>query len=220
MYEYRYLWGAAMIAGGLFLAFLGNKLLNAVIFLVTATVFIFIAGSLFFQIFLNQITEEWIMWASLIAIVAAGCLLGFILKKYRKYGVGLVAGWGGILLGFVLTSAFFISSEALYWVIIIGCGIGAAVITIWVEKFVVITMTSFIGSYAAIRGVSFYFGGFPSETSLHDDIKSGAVNWSSYDKKFYIYLVCIVVLFLISHRFQTRTNPDDSTIKGMKKFRR
>ena len=48
IYEYKFLWGAAMIAGGLFLAFLGNKLLNAVIFLVTATVTIFVLGSLFF----------------------------------------------------------------------------------------------------------------------------------------------------------------------------
>ena len=157
------------------------------------------------------------MWASLIGIGLVGCGLGYFLKKYRKYGVGLIAGWGGVLIGFVLTSAFFVSNKALYWVIIAGCGVGAAVLAIWVEKFVVITTTSFIGSYAAIRGVSLYAGGFPNEASLHDEIESGAVNWSSFDKRFYIYLGSIVVLFLISHRFQQKTNPEED--EGIRKRR-
>jgi len=46
--EYNWLWGAAFVVGGLFLAFFGNKALNFVIFLVTATVFFFVVGSLFF----------------------------------------------------------------------------------------------------------------------------------------------------------------------------
>ena len=201
IYEYKWLWGAALVGYGLFMAFMGNKLVNAVIFIVTATAFFFVAGTLFFQIALAKIKAEWAMWLSIAAIIVVGCLLGYFLQKYRKYGIALLAGWGGILVGFSICTAFFVGNQSLSWVIVLGCGIAGGILTIYIEKFVIITTTSFIGSYAAVRGVSLYLGGYPSELQLQSEISSGAVDWENYDKKFYIYLGAIVILFIASHTF-------------------
>ena len=58
---------------------------------------------------------------------------------------------------------------------------------------VIIIATSFMGSYAIVRGVSLYAGGFPSEISLHDEIQKGVVDFTTFDKRFYIYMGAIVV---------------------------
>ena len=90
--------------------------------------------------------------------------------------------------------------------------------TIKLEKFVVVIVTAFIGSYAAVRGVSLYVGGFPSEASLHDEIESGVVTWKTFDKTFYYYLGGIAVLFLASGVFQWKTNNNsDGPLKTMRR---
>lgn len=59
-------------------------------------------------------------------------------------------------------------------------------------------VTAFVGSYAIVRGVSLYLGGFPAESELHDQIQKGAVDWATFDKKFYYYLGAIGIMFLVS----------------------
>jgi len=58
--------------------------------------------------------------------------------------------------------------------------------------------TAFLGSYMAIRGISFYAGGFPSETSIVHLMKSGHVTFKSFDKVFYAYLGGIIGLFVVA----------------------
>jgi hypothetical protein len=39
----------------------------------------------------------------------------------RKLGIAILAGWGGVTVGFILTTTIVLESEAAYWAIIIGC---------------------------------------------------------------------------------------------------
>lgn len=94
------------------------------------------------------------------------------------------------------------SEEWLYWVILIGCAAVCFGVAYKIENTVVVGTTAFVGSYAIIRGISLYLGGFPSESELHDQIQKGAVSWETFDKKFYIYLGGIVLLTLISFVYQ------------------
>jgi len=52
----------------------------------------------------------------------------------------------------------------IYYIIIVSSAIILSVIAMAVEKIVIILITSFIGSYAFIRGISMYAGNFPDET--------------------------------------------------------
>jgi len=62
--------------------------------------------------------------------------------------------------------------------------------------------TAFFGSYACIRGISLYAGGFPNERSIHKIIAEGHITKDDFSKTFYIYIGAIILLFIISLIFQ------------------
>lgn len=108
------------------------------------------------------------------------------------------------MIGFVLTAAFLVSNVWAYWSIIAGCAVACFYVSIKVEKTVIIIITSFIGAYAIIRGVSFYAGGFPSEMELRAELADGVIDWNNYDKKFFIYLGAILVTTIIGTVYQRK----------------
>lgn len=177
-----------MIVMGFFLCFFGNKFVNLVIFLVVAFACLVILGSLFFQYALFKVKEEWAKWLSLAGIIGVSCLIGWSIMRARKYGIGLVSAWGGVMVGFIITTAFVVGPAWAYYLILAMSGALAFYVAIKVEKTVVIISTSFIGAYGIVRGVSLYVGGFPSETDLHEEISTGVIDFNNFNKKFYIYL--------------------------------
>lgn len=50
-----------------------------------------------------------------------------------------------------------------------------------------------VGSYILIRGVSFYFGGYPNEFEVAEELKTGALD--KIPNSFYVY-VGFMLLFL------------------------
>lgn len=148
-----------------------------------------------------NVKEDWAKWLCFGAIVVGGCILGYIIMSMRKYGIGILAAWGGVMVGFVITTAFIISDTYMYWGILIASGAIFFFLAIKVEKTVIIMLTSFMGSYCLVRGISMYVGGFPNENELHKEVSSGAVNWTTFEKEFYYYLGAIVVLTIFSTSF-------------------
>ena len=124
--------------------------------------------------------------------------------RMRKYGIGLVAGWGGVMIGFILTAAFLVENFWAYYGIIAACAIVCFWLAVKVEKTVIIIMTSFIGAYAGVRGVSFYIGGFPNEMELRAELADGVINWENYDKKFFIYLGAMLATTIIGTVYQRK----------------
>ena len=170
IYQYYYLWGAALIVIGVILAFFGNRFVNLVIVLSFTFATFCVLGSIFFYMFMDKVKEDWAKWLCVAVIGAVSAFLGKMILRLRKIAVSCIAAWGGVLLGFVLTSTFVISTEWLYWVILLGCGVASFVIAYKIENTMIIFVTSFIGAYALIRGISLYVGGFPSEYELHDQV--------------------------------------------------
>jgi len=41
-------------------------------------------------------------------IVGISLVIGFYVSKFRKYSIGIVSAFGGVMMGFVLTTAFII----------------------------------------------------------------------------------------------------------------
>jgi hypothetical protein len=202
--DYYYLWGAGLIIMGIFLAFFGNKFVSLVLFLTVTVGAFLILGSIFFYAFLSKVKPDWGKWLSVAAIGLVSAGLGFLVMRLRKWGVALLAAWGGVLLGFVITTAFMIKEEWAFYLTLAGCALVAFFIGYKVETAVIIMVTSFVGSYGLVRGISLYAGHFPSESQLHDEIRSGAVDWKSFDKIFYIYLGAIVILSLVTGFYQWR----------------
>ena len=200
-YRYKNFWGAVLIILGVIFAFFGNKVINLVIFLTGAFAVFIILSSLFVNYALKKVDKNWVLWVAIVVIALIAIGGGILLRKFRKVGVSLFAAWGGVMLGFLVTTTFAVANVYAFYAILIAGAIGMFFITYKLEQVVVIMLTAFIGSYALIRGISLYAGGFPSEASLHEEIASHAITWKQMPKAFYGYLVGIVILTILTSWF-------------------
>lgn len=182
-----------MILVGILLCGFGRKLFSVCIFLATTAVVIFAIMFLFYTFFLKSTTDDWVGWLVLAIALITGLVAGFFMLKLEKLGAGILAGWGGFMLGMLINemALYKVGSELLFWTVCIGCAILAGVLTICLFDDVLIIMTSFAGGYSFWRGVSMYAGGFPNEFTLVQEIQAGAV--TSITGWFYVYMVAIIL---------------------------
>ena len=204
--EYEYLWGALFIIAGGFLGFFGRKLFKAAIFLVTAILVVFGILLLFYTTFLEDTTEEWVGWTVLGCSILLGLVAGFFMMKLERFGISLLSGWGGFLLGFFCFEMFLYptDSPAVFWIVSIVLAIGAGVFAWFNEKHVLINMTAFGGAYMLIRGISFYAGGYPNEFTLARQLKEG--NTEAFSNWFYLYMCFIAAVAVAGSYVQYKTN--------------
>lgn len=203
--KYYYLWGAALILIGLFVAFYGSALLTF-LFFVIAAIATFLFGCWAIYAILAKAKPDGVStgvgWAIIAAMAILSLVAGYFFAKFRAIGLGLLAAWGGVCLGFLINTTFFVSNTWAYWAIIVGCALVVGLLTFYVQEAVVMVITSFIGSYAVIRGISLYAGGFPPETQLHRMIKEGGLTWDDFPKAFFGYLAGILILSILSAIYQ------------------
>lgn len=191
--SYSWLWGAGMIIAGIMLCAFGRKLFSVCIFLATACIVIFAIMLLFYTLFLKSTTEEWVGWLVLSIAVITGLVAGFFMLKLEKLGAGILAGWGGFMLGMLINemALYKVGSEALFWIVCIGLAVVAGLLTMCLLDDVLIIMTAFAGAYSFWRGISMYAGEFPNEFTLAEEVQSGAIE--SINGWFYAYMVAIVL---------------------------
>ena len=84
-----------------------------------------------------------------------------------KFGVAVVAGWGGVTLALILYNTFVYkidgTSKVAFWILVIGMALVCGALSLLFFWPAIILATSIAGSYAVIRGISLYAGGFPGE---------------------------------------------------------
>ena len=201
------IFGITIILLGVFFAFFGNKFTNAVIFIVAAFVtFMLLAYASFTLFDLFNTEADWIKWVFMLGCMIVGGIFGTISMRHRKEGISILAAWGGVMLGFMVTSSLVVESPWMYWLIIIAFALAAGGVAFVIEEKVIIACTSFIGSYGIIRGISLFAGGFPNESTLHKELASGVVTWETMNKAFYGYLAGILVLTILSIYYQVKHN--------------
>lgn len=198
--KYSYLLGAILIVKGLFLAINGNKAITRVIGLIgfLASSVVLLSLSFYGLAKNNSQTQEWVLWVIFAACLLVGAFIGFQISKLKKVGIAVLAGWGGVTLGFILTTTFVIGNTYLYWAVIGGCALVCFYAAFLIERHVIMVATAFVGSYLFVRGISLYAGGFPPEGSLHDEISSGALDWNTFPKTYYAYFGAIILCSLIA----------------------
>jgi len=136
----------------------------------------------------------WVVLAFFLSL-GAGCLVGWLLYKFLIVGLLIVAFVGGFLVGYLLYNFLFLGwakSTALLAILSFGLGGAAVVGSFFFRAAIIIVVTSLIGSYFTIRGISLFAGGFPSEITLYQQIHDGT---ATYSYTFIGYLAGIAVLF-------------------------
>lgn len=204
MNQYYYLWGAGLIVLGLFLGFFGNKFVNFVIYVMATLAFFIIVSNLFFNLFMEKVHQQWVQWLFIVLIFLLANLIGYCFVRFRKQGISLLAGIGGCLIGVIIARSIQFGSKAAYFATVFGFGFVVALIAFVIEKQTIQFITSFAGSYLAIRGISLYAGGFPNEVDLSQGIHEGNVDWNGLNKAFYGYLAGIVVMTCLTFYFQVK----------------
>lgn len=170
--NYFFIFASILIAFGLFNCLLGNLCAKHTCFILTlfgCTIFV-----LFFaQFILPSGCASWIIWVILALGIIIGTAVGVVVFKHHdKVLALLVGGLGGLILGQFLFSMF---GSLIPWnsilvnvLFVVICIIAAILLALWLNKAIVIGATSFIGSYAFIRGISLFAGYFPSEFTIID----------------------------------------------------
>jgi uncharacterized membrane protein YfcA len=95
-----------MIVFGAIVAVFGKPLFKPAICLVGMVVFVIISCLFVFSLFFDRNTPNWASWIVLSISVVIGALIGLILAKLSRVGLGVLAGWGGFCLGMIIYAAF------------------------------------------------------------------------------------------------------------------
>ena len=210
LHKNSFLFGAVLILLGLTVGVFGKKLFKPTICLIGTFAFLVISMLFVFSVFFNRDTETWVGWVVFAVCFIFGCLVGLILAKLSKLGVGIIAGWGGFCLGLILYNSFMYKLDGdkriVFWIFNISMAIIAGVLSIFLFDHAIIISTSIVGSYAFIRGISLYAGGFPDELDLIKMIEANET--SSIDPRFYGYMagflvgavLCIVIQYIMYSR--------------------
>lgn len=197
--------GALLIAVGILVGYFGKLLFKPAICLVGTIGTVIVLSLLFFSMFFNRDTKNYIGWLVFAGSLLIGCVVGLILAKLSRIGVDILSGWGGFCLGLILYNAFMYKIDNIdslvFWIFNITLGLLCGFAGLFLFHHALIISTSVFGSYALMRGISFYAGGFPDEMELYNYLKYNVI--SEIDPRFYGYmagffvnsLICIILQY-------------------------
>ena len=105
-----------MIVSGILISLFGNKFADATIgyagFLASSATLV----NLSFSGLANA--EEWYKASIFTICLLSSAIIGINITRVRNLGLAVLAGFCGILFGFILTSSFIISGKLLFWAVI------------------------------------------------------------------------------------------------------
>jgi len=128
--------------------------------------------------------------------IGLGVLVGWVLKKkFFLIGFALIGFAAGFLVGNLLYNLvlFKIDSTVLYWIVCIVLGGVAAFFCVKQKHELAILTTALLGSYAFVRGISVFLGGYPSEATFYEQLKAGT---AQFTWQFILYLVSMGLVFI------------------------
>jgi hypothetical protein len=134
---------------------------------------------------------------------AVGIFVGWFLKKMRRVGICLLGTAAGFFGGFLLYTFVFAKwadHVAVLVVITVLCALVGGYLAWRFDRHLIVYLTSAIGAYALIRGISIFAGKFPNEMVLYGQLSSGA--YDGLNNEFYAYFFAIVVTAVLGIVFQ------------------
>jgi hypothetical protein len=208
--KYSFVFGAFLIVMGFVVGVFGKKIFKPVICIVGTLVFNIALCLFIFSIFFTRNTPEWAGWLTWSICLVLGMCVGLILAKLTRLGVAVLAAWGGFSLGMIIYAAFLYKLDGdkniLFWCFNIGLAITTGILSLFLFNHAVVLATAIVGSYAFIRGISLYAGGYPDEMQLIQMIKYN--NLGGIDPRFYGYMagfiVASILCIVLQYRFWMR----------------
>lgn len=157
-----------MIGGGAFEWVLGQKMFKPTLFILGTLSVLAITMFFFYAWILPYSTANWLVWVIGGIGLVLGLVAGFFLAKLARIGVAALGAWVGVILALIIHEAFLYATHSMvvFYLLVIGLGIVFGLIALWQYKIVLIFGTAFLGSYAMVRGVSLFIGGYPNEFTL------------------------------------------------------
>jgi len=212
----------ALMAIGLLTCFFGRKLFKVVLFVTAMSVVT--AGGLFicYSSFLYKDDREWVAWTVLSVMIILGILAGVLMLKLMRFGIFLLALWGGFLLGQLLWTSFIVYTGAAWvqWVSVIGFALVCALLALKIEEHVLIIATSFTGAYCFCRGVGMVAPVWPNDFTIGELIKNKTV--PEVEGIFYAYLAGIIILTIAGCvvQYKMKKQDDEADRHPYKRFQK
>ena len=120
-----------------------------------------------------------------------GFILGYFIFRTVWIAIGVLGLIGGFSLGLMLYSVIlaFIGSGAVWAMALtaIACSVICGLLSFKFSNAVVLIMTSVIGSYEFMRGVSYFLGGYPDMAEIFADLENN-LPLNDMNNMFWIYL--------------------------------
>lgn len=173
-HDYPWVFGLIMIFGGPFVLFYGRRFFPWVTAGV-ASLFILL-GTLIFCGLVGFMNTNIGLAISLVGSVAIGVTAGWFVIKTVWIAVGLLGVIGGFFLGSMIYGILLVlfKWEAL-WAMIglcVLCAVTGGFLSFKFSKQVVLVCTCLIGSYSFMRGWTYFFDGYPSETEIMSSMRT------------------------------------------------
>ncbi|OQS00882.1 hypothetical protein THRCLA_05833 [Thraustotheca clavata] len=200
-------WAPGLIAGislvgGLVVAFMGYKLFRPVMFICGFSVGAVLGYLVAERIFQNQ---SYVTTAAWIAFFVIGFALGSLVINIWQCGVFLVGAAAGVLLACEINTSIgykiYPSNPTTSLIIlVIALGIICGALALWLERPALIVATSFFGAVAAVWGLGYFAGKYPSSKDLESWRTQAADGTYSFSlpSAWWYYLIGTIILFVIS----------------------
>jgi len=142
--------------------------------------------------------------------------LAFQFEAFNAVILGIVVGYlFGSLLYNLLVKAIHINPQVLYWTTLITCILFISIAGGFMKAYMVVLATSLVGSYALVRGISVYAGGYPDETYVMLLINKGEYSQFGrvFGPKIFAYIGGIFAMTAIGFWIQSYMVPENTEAK-------
>ena len=144
-----------------------------------------------------------------------GIAIAFIAFSFESFNaviLGVVVGYlfGSLLYNLLVKVVAGVNPQALYWTTLVTCILFISIAGGFMKAYMVVLATSLVGSYAFVRGISVYAGGYPDETYVMTLINKG--EYDQFGRVFgpmiYVYIGGIFIMTGIGFFIQSFMVPE------------
>jgi Domain of unknown function (DUF4203) len=139
-------------------------------------------------------------------LVSANITYFVYAPKFMRYTFTVAGAIGGMFLSFLiynlLLGQIITSTGWVLWIFLVVGTLTAGYFAYQKMGGMIAILTSFLGSYTIVRGISLFFPGtYPNEFTMMSDMKAGDFD---FPETYYAYLVGIVAVFVLGYMTQTK----------------
>lgn len=197
------------LVSGLIICFMGRTIFKPILFIVSCFTTFCLVMLLSYSTFLSNNPKAWAGWVTLAVAILLGLLLGWLLLKFIRIGIFLVAAMGGYSVGLLIYNAFLykMNSQTGFWCFTMGMALLFGVLSLCFFNHLLIHATAILGSFIAVYGIGLVAGRYTNPFTVAELIEKGLIK--NVDPVFYAYLGGNLVLYVMGVMYQYRQKNGD-----------